>query len=1026
MIYRAAAARQRFQRVAKNAVVTCAAGLALSAHGQAAGKQPKAIQTWHELRHLTSEQARRAYPVHIRAIVTYSPAGQQYFWSQDKSGGGFAFYSGKRDAYFPFGEKLDLYGVTDPGDFGPCLKITHYRDLGPGVPPKPVEVPLQRLLSGAEDGRRIQITGRLVALTLPSGKTKGTRMVLATEDSRIRVLLSAAPLQDPGTLLDSKVRLIAISTVNFNSQRQFMGIDLNMARPEDLTVITPASSNIPVSKIESLLRYRPGVGVNYTRAQIEGVVTYYDGDRAMVIQNGGRAVFAQLAEATPIAVGTFVSAFGYPRTHGYTPTLIDVRVYPRKGHVAISPRSLMVAEALSGRYDALLVRMKAQLIDHSYSRAEQLIALRAGDTSFVAQFPRNSRNWVSRLQDGSQLELTGVLRVQGGGIDNTAESFFLLMRTGSDIVVLKHPPWLSRGRLLYIALALAAAIICILIWVSILRRRVFRQTRKLLDQRRREAQREKSHRVLVENASDLIFTLTLQGQFLSANSATATVTGWSISELSKVCFRDLLPPEQKEPFDKWFEALIERSHGAGEFDIRTISGSIRALDLSAHVSKSDPEQAQVEFVGRDITERKRIHAALDQARQAAESANAAKTRFLANMSHEIRTPLNAILGMADLLATTDLTAEQRTYVATFQNSGNNLLSLLNGILDLSKVESGQLELELAPLLLKDLVTDVIAVMTGVAHNKKIGLLWEIANDVPAQVIGDRARLRQILVNLLGNAVKFTEKGEVTFKLTCTSHANSSEQQQNDVTLHFSVKDTGIGISPEKLNLIFERFMQADSSITRRFGGSGLGLSISRGLARAMGGNIEVQSTPGKGSEFILEVPAIGIPLMSIEHPPQSTAGKPIPDRVEALKERSAAILVAEDNEANRMVIEAYLNGFPFVVDCAQNGRQAVEMEARRNYDLVLMDIEMPEMDGYEATRRICERRKLAGLPRIAIVALSAHAFEEDRGESELAGCAEFLTKPIRRKVLLSAIARHLPHETPDEVAASQPDSQREL
>jgi PAS domain S-box-containing protein len=841
-------------------------------------------------------------------------------------------------------------------------------------------------------------------------------MILATEGSRIRVLLDTVPLQDPTTLLDSEVRLNATSTVNVNSQRQFMGVDLNMARPEDLTVITPASKNIPVSNIDALLRYRPGVGVNYTRAQIQGLVTYYDGSHVMVIQNGNRAVFAQLAEPTPIAVGTWVSAYGYPRTHGYTPTVIDVRVYPREGDGAVSPKPLTATEALSGRYDALLVRMKGQLIDHSYSREEQLIALRDGDTSFVAQFPRDSKDWVSKLQDSSELELTGVLRVQGASIDSAAQSFFILLRTGHDVVVVQHPSWLSRSRLLFIALILGAVIVCILIWVSILRRQVFRQTRKLLDQRRREAQREKSHRVLVENASDLIFTLTLRGQFLSANPATATVTGWAIPELSTISFCDLLPADQQKTFDKWFEALVERSHGAGEFDIRTISGSIRTLDLSAHVSKSNPEQAQVEFVGRDITERKRIHSALDQARQAAESANAAKTRFLANMSHEIRTPLNAILGMADLLATTDLSAQQRTYVATFQNSGTNLLSLLNGILDLAKVESGQLELEFVPFPVEALVTDTISVMAGSAHNKRVGLVYEIDGGVPAQVIGDRNRLRQILVNLLGNAVKFTEKGEVGLKVT--SSFGSAEYEKGKITLNFSVKDTGIGISPEKLDLIFERFTQADNSITRRFGGSGLGLSISRGLARAMGGAIEVHSTPGQGSEFILQVPVMSVPALSLELQSSSAKDSYMPDGIEILKWRRAAILVAEDNEANRMVIEAYLNGFPFVVDCAQNGRQAVEMEARRNYDLVLMDIEMPEMDGYEATRRICERRSLAGLPRIPIVALSAHAFDEDRGESEQAGCSEFLTKPIRRKVLLSSLARHLGRQAPDEVVIS--------
>jgi signal transduction histidine kinase/CheY-like chemotaxis protein len=479
---------------------------------------------------------------------------------------------------------------------------------------------------------------------------------------------------------------------------------------------------------------------------------------------------------------------------------------------------------------------------------------------------------------------------------------------------------------------------------------------------------------------------------------------------------DLVFPAERDRFEDWFEALVKNSYSAGEYDICTVTGSVRTLDLSAHVSSLNPGQSQVEFVGRDVTERKRIHAALEQARQAAEAANAAKTRFLANISHEIRTPLNAILGTADLLSATDLSSDQRTYVTTFQGSGTSLLLLLNSILDLTKVESGQLQLESIAFPIENVVTGVVTMLAGTAREKGIALNWTIDHDVPSYVVGDSHRIRQILTNLVGNAIKFTEQGEVRLDVYVSAET-PIRTPDSKVTLTFVVKDTGIGIPSEKLGVIFERFTQADGSTTRKFGGSGLGLSISKGLAQALGGSISVLSTPGRGSEFALLLP-LGIAPLKVGEPQFSPAGAHTTDPVEALRNRAAAILVAEDNEANRMILQAYLKDLPFSVDWAQNGRRAVEMEAKTDYDLILMDIEMPEMDGHEATRRIAERRKRAGLHSISILALTAHAFEETRSESALAGCSELLIKPVRRKVLLEALARHLQQPTRENVEVS--------
>ncbi len=995
----------------KRLAVLVLACLAFSADGPASGKIPKVIRTWRQLHNLTTEQSERAYPAHLRVVVTYVPPTEHHFWAQDATGGGFAWLTGSGPTGFSLGQVLDLEGVTDPGRFGPCLKVLTYHVLGSGKIPEPVVVPMPALLAGAEDGRRFQIRGRLLSLTITRTGLPLTKMVLAAGGARISVLLNGTPLQSTPALLDADVRLAATSSVRFNDQRQFTGIVLNLARPEDLTVLSPGSKDIPLTPIDDLLRYRPGDVISNPRSKIEGVVTY-NANKLLVVQNGGRAAFAQLTEPSRISLDRWASVLGYPRARGYTPTLIDSRVYPGKASIKVTPRPTTTAEARSGRFDALLVQMKAELMDHSYSRAQQFLELRDGDSSFMAQLPPDSKDYVSKLKDGSVLELTGVMRVQfASQNNNTPQSFQLLLRSDSDISVLQRPSWFSRTRLLLIALALAAIVACVLVWVTLLRRQVLRQTRKLLEQRHREAQLERNRRLLFENATDLIFTLTMEGQFLSANPATAKVTGWAIGDLAETHLRDLILPEQRESYGQWFEALLQRSYSSGEFDIRTLSGSIQTIDLSAHVSNSSPDHPQIEFIGRDVTVRKRRKAALEQARQAAEAANAAKTRFLANMSHEIRTPLNAILGMADLLAETNLTSDQRSYVATFQNSGNGLLSLLNGILDLTKVESGQLELESITFHLENLVKETVNMMTGKIHSKKIRLLWDIDRDVPTNVVGDPNRLRQILTNLLGNAIKFTERGEV--RLDVGLAPVSPEAHTEDVVaLSFLVKDTGIGIASEKFGLIFERFTQADNSTTRKFGGTGLGLSISKGLAQAMGGSIEVRSTLGQGSEF-LALLSFGRVLTTENESPARTGPTHTTEAVEALRDRPACILLAEDNEANRLVIEAYLKDLPFVVDSAPNGLKAVEMEARNDYDLILMDIEMPEMDGHEATRRILARRRYAGLPEIPILALTAHAFDDEKGASAVAGCSELLTKPIRRKALLSVLSRYLTDRVPE-------------
>ncbi len=520
---------------------------------------------------------------------------------------------------------------------------------------------------------------------------------------------------------------------------------------------------------------------------------------------------------------------------------------------------------------------------------------------------------------------------------------------------------------------------------------------KRIEARLRESERR--FREVSEASGQYLWEVDGNGTYQFVSSRVASVKGYQVADLIGRYPTDFMPDDDADVWRKTLEASA-RDRKPFRIEVRTQrpDGNWEWEQITG-IALADDAGELVGFrgTGMSISEQKRHEAELIQAKEAAEAGTRAKSQFLAVMSHEIRTPMNGVMGMAELLMSTPLNDAQRDFAQTIYQSSKALLEVINEILDLSKIEAGKFELVTQPFNLKRLARDVAELIRASAHGKGIVFTLKLDDNLPTWVEGDELRLRQILLNLLGNAVKFTEQGEVRL------HLHVLGKENDHWFLEFRVQDTGIGIPEERLARIFEAFQQADASTTRKYGGTGLGLAVSKELAHLMGGEIRVVSEVNRGSLFVLELALHEAQARDDEQSAPVEQATPESDVPQLRSLDATRVLLVEDNPVNQKVARAMLNALHCEVELAINGREAVDRADAKTFDLILMDCQMPEMDGYDATLTI--RSGNGPNKTTPIVAMTANAMEGDKDKCLAVGMNDYLPKPVHRAALEQLLSR---------------------
>jgi signal transduction histidine kinase/DNA-binding response OmpR family regulator len=931
-----------------------------------------------KIRSLSAKEANRGYPVRLRAVVTYFEPSTPNYFVQDASGGIWINWAPSVPRPV-VGDLIDLTGTTTQTDFAPDIAHPVWRVMGRSPMPRPKRVSFAQMASTREDARWVEIEGVIRRVEYsdqdPNGKILTLKLAMADGKVAIQVPWDGSPL--PTQIDDAFVRVQGVCGAEFSVRNQLIGVDLYVPSLEGLSVLqSPPSSLFDVSRIpiDRLQQFGFQTDSGH-RAKVGGTVTLVVNRRAVYIADKSGSLYIVSRNDLNLKPGDRVEALGYPGISESHVTLEDALV--RKVGEGSFPYAtpLTIKQAMRGGHDSTLVSMEGRVVSHSFMPNQQLLVLEQDQRIFSA----SSEKLPDHLPpDGSIVRVTGVFVEELDSIERVT-AFKLLIGSSKDLQIIKRAPWWSLDRVIKLAGILSLGSMVALAWIGILRRRIEEKTEAL-----RATLESTEEGILVVDAGEKIVTYNQKFRQMWNIPESILNLGLNRGAIDFVLGQIKNPEEFIETIKK-----LNLNADSGSDDIIALKDG-RTLERY-----SEPQKLHYRNVGRvwsfrDVTARLQAEAELRAAKEAAEVANRYKSEFLANMSHEIRTPMNGILGMTELALDTELTHEQHEYLHSVKNCADSLLSVINDILDFSKMEAGKFvihptEAELAPAL--DAMTRPLAIR---AHQKGLELLCRIDPQVPQRIVADIDRIGQVLINLIGNAIKFTEQGEVELKVKAEALSGS------DVLLQFSVRDTGIGIPKEEQIRIFQAFEQADSAVTRRYGGTGLGLAISAGLVRQMGGALHVTSAPGEGSTFHF---SLACPILQGEG-----------DNPSLLEERelqSARVLIVDDNATNRRILQEMLAKWGVDSTVAEGGPTALDLmrvgtERGQPYSLILLDAHMPGMDGFAVAQRIKENPVYAGIP---IMMLSSADLNTDTAHCRLLGIETYLVKPIGKRELQQAILK---------------------
>jgi PAS domain S-box-containing protein len=992
------------------------------------------------VRRIQPEMAPLRYPVAFTATVTFADPIWRTLYLQDATGGVLV-----RQAPVDIraGDRVRLDGVTTLGDPLPIVLAERATRVGTDALPEPRPFDPDRTARHLDDAVRVEVTG--VIQHLEKDAIGHLIAELVTLDGTPIRLSFAGPWQRelPAALLNATVRVPGVLARLVEPSQQTR-LHLLVPSVDDVAVFKKSGFawDVSIPNFATLEHQTPAVAPYRVRQR--GFVTYADSTQIVLEGERGACRVRPTTPGDQPAIGAEMEALGFTDPSARMPTLRYAVVQstgapPR----VLEPAPRDAASLLRDGSDGRLVRLSAHFLEASLKGREQILTAVADDVTVTAVLQLGDAAPL-QIAPGSRVELAGIVeRVDGASpTARPPRGLRLWLRAPADVAVVAGPAILSQN-MLPIAAVLAVGIGGALGWGLWSQRRRRAAEAALARTREHEALLGRKHDELVEYANDVICTWDSTGTITTFNRAGQRLVGRLKQDVIGRQLSELAPPARAAHVAE----LVTRSLRASgpltfEADLLTPDGNTLTVEMTTRPLHEGGDAIQA--VGRDITLRKQGEMVLQRAKEAAESASRAKSDFVANISHEIRTPMNGIIGLSELLDRTTLDPEQRDYVDLLRRSGQSLLRLVNDVLDFSKIESGRLELAQDRFDLPAWFADSIAALQVQARGKGLTLLTSVDPRLPRTAIGDAGRLQQVLVNLVGNAVKFSAPGDlqlradlvarpVQFNDTGDIHLRVQVVSLDDrgCELHVSVQDHGIGIPVAMQAHIFEPFTQADQSTTRRYGGTGLGLAISASIVRAMGGRIWVESEVGRGSTFHFTVrlttlargdagsgspaperePAASSAASPLSADPGRVTGAPVVEVPAALAPPLVAlkVLLAEDNEVNQRIALAMLKRLGHRAVLVTNGQAAVERCEHERFDVVLMDVQMPEMSGLDAATAIRRRERYAG-EAVPIIALTAHAMQGDKERCLNAGMSGYLSKPLTMdelKAVLDAIAAEI-------------------